>query len=418
MGISGFLLDHDKWSFLYSISFKEVPSIVYKSDRKLFNSYIVDKDDSKHIIVGSNRGICESYDGAQSFRKMLDIQTLALKKDESGIYAATSNGLYFYYKGRWDRVALEGKYLTSLAISDDKILTVIDKKQLVLIDKKNFKVIKKIRVKIDKKELQEDIKLSRFVRDLHYGRGLFDGDISLLINDCGGLVMSFLAISGFVIWYMIRKKRYAKYTKKLIKYHANLFVIIAFMPIFILSVTGVFLDHSSSLAKFMKSVNISHEILPPVYSTLESDIWSVDIDGKTIRIGNRYGVYKSDDTKNWKLENRGFAYKLIRDGELLYVSSMGAENRIYDGKWKVLKDTPHMFKSVIKTEDKVKYFSPHNYDFILPQFKDATLYSLLLTLHDGTFFSSWWVWINDYAAFTLLILTITGTSRWYRKIKV
>ena len=44
-------------------------------------------------------------------------------------------------------------------------------------------------------------------------------------------------------------------------------------------------------------------------------------------------------------------------------------------------------------------------------------YSLLVALYDGSFFSEWWVWVNDYAAFALLILTVTGTIRWYRKKK-
>jgi uncharacterized iron-regulated membrane protein len=94
---------------------------------------------------------------------------------------------------------------------------------------------------------------------------------------------------------------------------------------------------------------------------------------------------------------------------------MGAPNRVYDVKWRVLPNTPHMFKDVVQYNNKILFFSSHQNDFSLPKFQDITLYSVLLTLHDGTFFASWWVWINDYAALAVLVLFITGILRWMRK---
>ena len=164
----------------------------------------------------------------------------------------------------------------------------------------------------------------------------------------------------------------------------------------------------------MRSVTISHTILPPVYSTLKNDIWSVDYDGKIYRIGNRYGIYKSKNLKDWSFDNRGFAYKMIRKNNKLYISGMGAPNRVLEnGKYKVLKNTPHMFRNVILQNNKVIYFSSMNYkDFKLPTFNNIALYTLLFSLHNGSFFSSWWVWINDFAAIILMLLSITGVIRW------
>jgi hypothetical protein len=273
-------------------------------------------------------------------------------------------------------------------------------------------------VAISKNELQEDIKLSRFVRDLHYGRGIFDGDISLLINDYGAIVLTLLALSGYIIWWLIRQKRYAKFSRRLIRWHANIFSIVAIFPLVILTVTGIFLDHSKGLAKFMASVNIPHAVLPSIYDTLQSDIWSVDYDGRRYRIGNRYGVYGSDDLKNWKLENRGFAYRMIRRSELLYISGMGAHNRVLkDGNYKLLSNTPHMFRDVIDKDAKVTFFATMDNTEPLPKFQNATLYTLLLALHDGTFFSSWWIWINDFGTVGFLILSVTGLLRWLMKKK-
>lgn len=417
LGFTGFFLDHDKWSFLYTTTFKIPHSIAQENDKRLFNSYFIDSKNPSHIILSSHRGIYESFDDSKSFKKTLDIQSLSIRKYKDRMFAATAKGLYRYENGDWKYFALSGEYINALAISKDKIVASIDKEELVILDKNTAKVLSRTSVNIDKNLLQEDIKLSRFVRDLHYGRGLFDGDISLFINDYGAIIMAFLPLSGFLIWWFIRRKIYPTSTRKLIHYHANIFIIVAFIPIVIVAITGVFLDHSKGLAKFMSSVTIPHTILPPVYSTLASDIWSVDIENSKVFIGNRFGVYSSEDLKKWDLESKGFAYSMMRKDKNLYVAGMGAANKIYNGEWNYLQGAPHMFRNVVEVKNEVKYFSPHNDTFELPIFEEITLYSILLTLHDSRFFASWWVWVNDFIAFAVVLLGITGSYRWYKKKK-
>ncbi len=416
LGITGFFINHDKWNFLYSTTFTNVPQATKKADFRLFEAYWIDSNDQNHRIVGGKRGFFETKDGGKTFKKMTDIQCLAIREDESGVYGATSDGIYKLVNSLWQPFSLQGKYITSISLSKDKIIAVVDKHKLVQVQKDSGKILSSSIVKIDSSELQEDIKLSRFVRDLHYGRGLFDGDLSLLINDYATLILSFLAISGYIIWWLIHKKTKPKFTRKLIRWHSNWFVIIATIPLVILAITGIFLDHSNSLRKFMSSVTIPHAFLPPVYSSLEHDIWSVDYDEKVYRIGNRYGVYKSKDLLYWELESKGLAYRMIRDDKVLYVSGMGSSNRIYDGSWNILKNSPHMFRDIIKLDGSKEYFAMcNNALHKLPKFEDATLYSLMLTMHDGTFFASWWIWINDYASIALIVLVITGTIRWYKR---
>lgn len=418
LGVTGFFIDHDKWSFLYTTTFKYLPDAVKKADNKLFESYWIDPQNNAHYIVGGKRGIYESFDSAKTFNKMTSLQCLAIRSDAKGVFAATSDGVYQLRDASWHAYALSGEYITAISLSKNNIVAIIDKHKLITLQRDTGHVYSTNTVEIDASKLQEDIKLSRFVRDLHYGRGLFDGDISLLINDYAAIVISLLALSGFWIWVLIRKKTKPKLSRKLIRLHASSITIIAIIPLLILAITGVFLDHSKGLANFMKSVTIPHEILPPVYESLEHDIWSVDYDGKIYRIGNRYGIYSSKDLKVWEKESNGLAYRMIRKDEVLYVSGMGAPNRIYNGEWKMLPKTPHMFRDVILIDDKVEYFKTHGKGVqSTPKFDDATFYSLMLTLHDGTFFSDWWVWVNDYAAFALLVLSITGTMRWYRKKK-
>jgi len=410
LSISGFFLDHKKWSFLYTVTFNNVPSHIKLSEKKLFNAYY---KNARHIIAGGYRGLFESYDSGKSFKKILSLQILSIVPYDNKLYIATSNGIYSYDFKNLKEIALRGDYITSLSISKYRIVVVIDKKELIILDRENLKIIDKKTVNIREEELQEDIKLSRFIRDLHYGRGLFDGDISLFINDYGAIISIFLSLSGYFIWFLIKLKKYPKIIRKSIKIHANIFTIIAVVPLFILTITGIFLDHSTVLSNFMHSVKISHSLLPPVYNRLKSDIWSVDFDGEIYRIGNRYGVYKSKNLSDWKLENKGFAYKMIRRGSILYVSGMGAPNRVYkDSKISILKNTPHMFRDIFMDNTQIKFFSNSQNEFKLPKFKNITLYTLLFTLHNGSFFSSWWIWINDIIAIFLIILYVTGIFRW------
>lgn len=398
---------------MYDISFENLPNSVYKHEKRLIEAYWIDPEDAQHIVVGSRRGVFEKTD--EGFVKTLDRQCLSLRSEGKMLYAATNDGIYVLRDKDWRPLALQGEFINALSVYEDKLLVSVDKKELVLLDTMTGAVISKTEVLISEDELKNDISLSRFVRDLHYGRGLFDGVTSLLINDYAALILLFLSISGYIIWYLIAKKRKAHVSRKLIRLHANIFVIAAIIPFVILLITGIFLDHPKLLGSFMRSVKIGHALLPPVYGTLKEDIWSVDFDEMTYRIGNRYGIYESADLISWTMVSKGFGYKMKRLEETLYVSGMGAPNRVLkEGKWKMLPKTPHMFKDINLVNEKREFLS-HKSKVELPKMKSASLYSLLLALHDGTFFTSWWVWVNDIAAVLLLVLGVTGTIRYLKK---
>ncbi|QOP45249.1 PepSY-associated TM helix domain-containing protein [Sulfurimonas paralvinellae] len=416
LSISGFFLDHDKWGFLYTTTFSSVPSHIKGSEKRLFNAYYKDTENPQHIIVGGHRGLFESFNNGEKFSKISSLQILAIIPFQKQLYLATSDGVYSYNKQILKRLALQNNYITALSISQNKIIAVIDKEKLIVLNRKNLVILNETVVKINKEELQEDIKLSRFIRDLHYGRGLFDENTSLIINDYGAIALIYLSLTGYIIWFLIKQKKSPKISRKLIKTHANIFAVIATVPLFFLAVTGIFLDHSSGLAKFMNSITLPHSVLPPIYNSLRSDIWSVDFDGQIYRVGNRYGIYSSKNLKDWKLENREFAYKMIRQDKVLYISGMGAPNRIYkENKFNILPKAPHMFRDIFIENHTLKYFSSMQKKFPLPKFSNITLYTLLLTLHDGTFFSSWWIWVNDFAAISLILLVITGIIRWNQR---
>jgi len=418
LAVTGFFLDHDKWQFLYSTTISYTPEAIEEMNDRLFEGYFTDPNNKRHIVACSKRGIFESFDGAESFKKSSDRVCLALRGDSKRVFAATDSGIFVKEDGgEWRLFSLDGLYVNALSIYKNRILAAVEKHKLLLIDADSAKIIKSAAVEFDEEDLDTPVTLSRLVRDLHYGRGYFDGDISLYINDYGAIFLAWLALSGYIIWRMIARKRGAKRVRQLIKSHANIFAVASAVPLLVLLTTGILLDHASSLSQFLKSVKIPSFLLPPVYGSLKHDIWSVDFNGKVFRVGNRLGVFASDDLKSWRAENSGFAYRMIRDRERLYVSGMGARNRLLDesGVWRVLPNTPHMFKDIYFKDGKIHFFSTHNPEAALPKFEDITLYSLLLSLHDGTFFASWWVWVNDAASLALLLLLVTGAVRWWAK---
>ena len=423
LSITGVLLNHKNWDFLYSIEVtnKVLPKSLENSNKRLIQSYTVFKD---NILVASKEGIFIKEKNTSFFQKPFSIQTLSLRHDKKNdiLYAATSNGIYISKDGKvWTQKYLANEYINAIALYGNMILASIDKRELILLDTKG-NIINKLEVNIPAELLKEDITLARFVRDLHYGRGLFDGDISLFINDFSTLWLIFLCITGFLIWMYIKKIKEVNANKKLktvLKLHINSLFLFALIPLILLLITGIFLDHGKFFRPFLKNTIVSNDYLPPVYKTLRADIWSVDLYEDGIRIGNRYGIYQSTDMKNWKLENKGFAYVLKRIDEKLFVSGMGSANRILENsKYQIAKNTPHMYKDVNIINKEIVYFSARKTNVSLPLSNKSTLYSIMLSLHDGKFFSTWWVFVNDIASVLLLVLLVTGTIRWYKKKKV
>jgi hypothetical protein len=420
LSITGFFLDHYSWKFLHTTTLKDVPSYLYKLNKGSFYVYLINPNDEKHIITGGARGIYESFDAGENFIQTLDEVVYSIKNSDGFLYVATANGIYKkeFKSIKWNKYLLDGKIIKSLNIYKDRLLAVEDKTNVIFVDLNTSQILFDKEVTIPKELLTNDITLSRLVRDIHYGRGLFDGHISLLINDYAAIVLIILGFSGFILWWLIynvkNSKRYKNSIKYFVKLHSNIFSIIAIIPIILLIISGIFLDHGKDLNKFMNEITISNKFLPPVYKTLKSDIFGADFDGENFYIGNRFGIFKSSDLINFEFVSEGFAYKMIRKGDVLYVSGMGSSNRILDNNsFKVLENAPHMFKDVFLKDGNIEYFSSHNNDVKLPVLDNITLHTLLYSLHDGSFFASWWVWVNDLASILLLVLLITGFIRWY-----
>lgn len=417
LGLTGFFLDHKNWSWLYEVRVNNsfLPQSTIDKEAKLYQTHL---NCFGKTFIATNRGVYVKDSSTTKISLDVPSSTILFDPLAQVLFAATHDGVYSKTKtGEWKSIALKDSYINAMSLAEGQLFASVDKKFLYLINLSTNSVEPLSQPQLMIQE--RDISLGRFVRDLHYGRGLFDDGWSLLLNDIAALYLVLLGVSGYWMFIIIRRQRRGikspkHYLKKLTKIHASWIAIVLIIPFFILLVTGVFLDHSRFFQGFLKSTKVPSYLQPSVYSSLNEDVWSVDHDAKTLRIGNRFGIYESTDKKTWTEVSRGFAYKMMRLDSELYVSGMGAANRKQkvDGSFAILPKTPHMFKSVSR-EDGLKY----SRDFAM-SYADTSLYSIILTLHDGTFFASWWIWVNDYASLMLFILFITGGIRFFKKKRI
>jgi len=433
LGLTGFFLNHDQWKFQYDWTLPNsmLPEAVAEADKKLFQTKTVKPDNPNWIIVGGLRGLFISLNGGESYQKRSGLQFYALTWLGQALYAATNNGILCSPDGgiSWQPIALQGQWVNALATDGKHLLASVDKSKLVLLNAQG-KVLKESAIELPSSELSDSITLSRFVRDFHYGRGFLDDGWSLLLNDIATWIMLFSALTGAFIWWSLKQARASKQAskekvqriKKVMSAHSHGLVLLAIPFLVLLAITGIILDHSKFFNPYLKEISWSQSTLPPVYKTLREDIWAVDIetdfdDQRIYRIGNRYGVYESYDLQSWEKVSDGFAYRMKRLDDTLYVSGMGSSPRSYNPEtgWQEIK-APGMFRDAYQSEEELVFFGGHGKtDKQVPVLETSTFYSMMLTLHDGTFFADWWVWVNDFASVLLILLLITGVLRWRKK---
>lgn len=425
LSVTGFFLNHEKnsydFDFLWEIS---IPA-------SLFNEYSLNNHRYREVnsykahpekgwkLIGSMRGLFISK--GREFKKVFsgrvfDIEPFReddFNEDFSTVYIATERGIYRYdWNKEPELIGLKGKIITSISVLSKKIIAVEQKKKIWLLDLKENS-LKELRVESIKSP--QSVSLMRFVRDFHYGRGLFKNPLSMLLNDLFSLWWSYLTLSGTLVFFLYRRLKVKRKGRDLllmvIRTHSNYATIFIIPFIFLLALTGLIIDHPNFFRKFV-SFSIPVKVMPPIYHNPGDDIWGIDFDGRFLRIGTRYGVFVSEDFRSFSLESEGFAYKVIRVKDTLFVSGMGSPSRfLKEGRWISLEKT-HMPIDFLKTDKGV--FPVMRKD--IPVFSEKVpLYTLLLSLHDGSFFHKHFIFLNDMAAILTFLLLITGTIRFLKR---
>jgi len=423
LALTGFFLDHENFDFLWRITVDDrwVPASMEAKKPRAVEAYRVNPGDPQQVLAGTRRGLYRSLDGGGSFELVLPRQVLALAAgpDWSLLLAATTRGLWSSEDGgrHWHPFALVGRPVTSVNFHGGFAWAVVDKRQLYRVDHRGREEALSWRPPAPS-VLPRSVTLGRLVRDLHYGRGVVDGDASLLFNDFLAGVLFFLSLGGFVIWLKVRARRRRKgrggSLRFWLKTHAHGSQLPLFLLVFVIfGVTGLFLDHAGLFRGVLRSVTLDTAWLPPVYRSLATDVWGFDFDGERYRIGNRLGVFSSTDLEHWVLESEGFAWRMKRLGDRLLVSGMGSPNRLLAEKgWVELEGTPHMPRDFYLEEGRVRAFSTRGDPPPLPKWNSTSLYHILLGLHDGELFWGQWVWLNDLAVIASLLLLYTGFLKW------
>ena len=436
LGLSGFFLNHDNFDFLWDwkVDNAYLPEVFHSEPARMVEVYRSVPHQAEVLFSGSRKGLYVSRDGGQSFDLSLPLQALALEPhrvhqqdDYSMVYVATTDGIY---KSddlgiSWSQAGLDNQVITALSVHEGFIYAVIDKRDIVRLDPRNGRTIEVEVPAIPSEIFPDTVALSRLTRDLHYGRGLFSGDSSLFINDAVGFLMAFLGLGGLVIYLLVRKiRRKSPVNRKTfnlwVRTHSNVFVLLLALPVLLILITGVLLDHSELLRGFMKRTTFSTSVLPPVYRDLSTDIWGIDVDDGRLLIANRLGVFEYSEDQQWKLASKGFGYRVKRLNDEVYVSGMGSPNRVLkDGQWRMLKKTPHMPRDFYIEGGKLGFFSSRAPEPPpLPVSNSTSFYEIMLALHDGRLFKGNAVFINDAASVACLLLFITGFVKWNRHRQV
>ena len=472
LGGTGFFLDHRDWRWLWQTGLDEKwisDAVVKKSQEGRFRLYHIDARNQHHILAGST-GLWWSQDGGHSWLATQFIndtpQIKAIVDDrktngaikwlatDNGIWQLTDNARIANY---W---ALEDRFINALTQGshDNELLGVVDRTHVFKINIATKEIDWLPLGVLEPQHLPEKIDLSRFVRDVHFGRGVFNAPWSMLWSDATAITMVVLPITGLLYWWLPRRwKRLRhdghpvkkKYKQNSIRYlfrtHAPIAGVITFIPLLYLSITGIFLDHAEGLRDFMKSVNITRSWQTPVYNytSWDGEIYGIAAypeQSDKFSLGTRLGLFTSEDGgQTWQRERlmpatlankkSAFIWMLKRYDDMLFIGGMGAPNFVKQNAepWKIVKGAGHMPSDVTldkqgnwwwMTRHGIKKGVPgsgfEHYHVHFPEQQQVPWYFILDGLHSGVLIHTQWKWINDIVAVLTLFLVITGLIRWWR----
>ncbi len=397
---TGLLLNHENnchsLDFLWDI---QIPKKFFsdfsikKNKNRDITSYKIFKD---NIFIGSLTGFYVN-DKKILDKRVYKIEPYREKNKETyeTLFLATDDGIYVYKDKKVYIFLLKGKNITSISVNYPFIYAVEDKKNIYKIDLNKNKIEK---INLDLKPA-DNIKINRFVRDYHYGRGLFVNPYSAYLNDLFSVFFIFTIISGTILFF---KKKVKKNIIKRISYkiHITKLNYLFFLFILLLITTGLLINRPY-LYKDITRIEVPTSIFPPIYHNPEKDIWDIDFDGKNLRIGTRFGVYKG-----YLLETAGFAYKLRRIEDNLYISGMGGPNKVLkNGEWEILRIKKHMPIDFIKMNGKIKAISKK--DIKLKRDR-LPLYTFLLSFHDASIFGEGFLILNDIFSILSIFIILSG----------
>ncbi len=465
LGATGVVLDHPDWRIPNQATVPESwgsPDLTRFIRVTYMRHILVDPRDEQRWLGGSERGLWSSGDGGGTWTAVrfdeLDHspQILGLAHDPGGPAIATDDGLWrISPDGIATRVALGGEVVTSISRNsrDGELVGVTDRSRVFFFRPAQNEVDWRETAAIEP-VISGEVPLSRYILNMHFGHGLFEGAAGVLINDFAGLALVILSLSGFLYWFMQRRwrkrpgtvsvARKRTITSWLFRSHAPIIGLLALVPIFYVSVTGIFGNHIRAIYQWADSVSVPAAVVPAGFSmrSLDGDVQDVvAVPGTSgdLLLVTRKGLYRStDDAQTWKRHNTlpiqkadyGNSLNLFRVDDVLFVGA-GLDASYYSvdhgqswslvegpftgissgsrcgGDW-CLKNSQGVFRgaapgSVVKT------------DVNPPPLTGMPLFLFLADIHTGHAIHPAFPWVSDVLTFFALVLVVTGPFLWWRK---
>lgn len=469
LGLTGFLLDHrDTWRWLWQGGISKTfvnKNVVDKSKDGQIKYYQINPNNPQQQVAGGLTGLWWSNNAGKYWLKTNFIGidkapmiSAVLFSSNDKLWIASDDGLWLSINGgvSASQIELSGSWVSALAIDEktNYLTGVVDRtsifKYAIDVKQLHFLDIKPI----DIASLPASISLSRYTRDVHYGRGVVNVPVSLLWNDFSAIALIILPLSGLLFYWLPKKwkknkeqnKKIDRAVKKrsirwLFRVHGPLFGLLSAIPIIYLSVTGILLDHSKELRGWMKSTQVPQNWQTPVYklSSWQGEIYGVisypDKPTK-LSVATRLGLFTSlDEGKNWKRERlnnnkASFIWSLRRFNEKIFIGGMGSPNLVkeHNKPWTIIKKVGHMPSDITIDENsnwiwKSRHgissgtlksgFNRQHIEFPVTNY--VPWFYILDGLHSGALIHSQWKWINDFFAVLAILLVFTGLIRWWNK---
>ncbi len=466
LGGTGFLLDHREWRWMWQSTVAEalVPQrIVDKAANATARLYRIDPTDPDRQLAGGPQGLWWSADrGATWARTAFTGLTRApqvfdiVADPVAGwrrLWLATDDGVWQVagQARKAERLVLDSESVTALAAgaTPGELVGVVDRSRVfrLTVDDRNLRWLDLGPMTPDQRP--PHINLSRLVHDLHFGRGIFAGSGSLLINDGAAVAMLALPVSGWLFWWLPRRAKkhgtpQARAKRQTLRWlyrlHGPTVGVVCILPMAYLAATGILLDHGEAFRPWMKAAYIGQRWQPPVYAmrSWERHITAVagyPGEAEKLSVGSRLGLMTSSDNgRTWVRETAGvspgFVWTLRRYDAALLIGGMGEPNLIRDGAgpWLPVKGAGHMPTDVspdgegawvwkgakeLKVGNGNRGFSP--LALTLPRSPGVPLFFIFDGLHSGVLIHPQWKWVNDGVAVLAMVLIVTGFVRWWRR---
>lgn len=464
LGASGLLLDHREdwaWAWQFHIPDSWLPAETAEGlEHRHLTLFEASKTDSNIWVVGGAAGVWITKDKGVRWSRAsfsgLDVSPMiyAMAFEESGtsavVWLATSDGLWKLNPGNEiaEPAAFRGRRLTAMDLDAEE-------GRFVFIENRSSIIVGRVSEAADAVQIDTDavavaglpdrVTWSRLLFDLHLGRGLVDRPASLLINDFGAVASILLPLSGFLYWYLGRRRGRKAPTltprRLLFRLHAPILGLLAVFPLAYLYSTGVVMNHRDAWIPTLVSNTIPSSLLPPVYQfrSLEREISHiVAYPGESNRftIGTRLGVLTSKDGgQNWARElgtprAPGFVWSLKRLDNQIFLGGLGGPSYYRESdadEWTLLPGVRGMPSDVTVSDEELYVMNGPTMlrgsldsglavtEFPLPNMDTTPLMLLMFDLHSGDLIHPNFKFVLDALAIGTVLMIITGPILWWRR---